>query len=362
MSDITKIKVDGGPESSYQLYPRNEEFAKRAGGNGGSQSVVQPDWNQSDETAPDYVKNRPFYTGTSVETVFVEESTASFTNVHGTIYMGRIQSNFEATVGETYKVSWDGVAYERTCTKLGESLYIGNFSIAGAGSDTGEPFLILVYNGAGIEIYTLDTSASHAISISGFATEVVKIDEKYLPEYSVLYSGNPSNWTLVKKKRMYDDFISGKLVLYEYSDASIGVVLYVFYSETVGLKFVFFTDNILRKFAGTTFSNPLDLSDYGINSRIEDKINSFTSWSLYKPSGSEVAGDLLSMRVAFDSTTKKACIFTDTKTDIGTKVENSTIVTNGDSDIVLSSSTSGSTKKFKITVDDSGALTATEVT
>ena len=32
MSDITKIKVDGEPESSYQLYPRNEEFAKRAGG------------------------------------------------------------------------------------------------------------------------------------------------------------------------------------------------------------------------------------------------------------------------------------------------------------------------------------------
>ena len=38
MNDITKIKVDGEPESSYQLYPRNEEFAKRAGGNTGSQS------------------------------------------------------------------------------------------------------------------------------------------------------------------------------------------------------------------------------------------------------------------------------------------------------------------------------------
>lgn len=31
MGEITKIKVDGEPESSYQLYPRNEEFAKRAG-------------------------------------------------------------------------------------------------------------------------------------------------------------------------------------------------------------------------------------------------------------------------------------------------------------------------------------------
>ena len=31
MGEITKIKVNGDPESSYQLYPRNEEFAKRAG-------------------------------------------------------------------------------------------------------------------------------------------------------------------------------------------------------------------------------------------------------------------------------------------------------------------------------------------
>ena len=30
MGKITKIKVNGDPESSYQLYPRNEEFAKRA--------------------------------------------------------------------------------------------------------------------------------------------------------------------------------------------------------------------------------------------------------------------------------------------------------------------------------------------
>ena len=32
MGEITKIKVNGDPESSFQLYPRNEEFAKRAGG------------------------------------------------------------------------------------------------------------------------------------------------------------------------------------------------------------------------------------------------------------------------------------------------------------------------------------------
>lgn len=43
------------------------------------------------------------------------------------------------------------------------------------------------------------------------------------------------------------------------------------------------------------------------------------------------------------------------------KIEN-TAVFNGDMEIILASSTADSTKQFRITVDDSGALTATEVT
>lgn len=38
-----------------------------------------------------------------------------------------------------------------------------------------------------------------------------------------------------------------------------------------------------------------------------------------------------------------------------------TVVANGDKELILKSSTANSTKKFKITVDDSGALTATEI-
>ena len=48
----------------------------------------------------------------------------------------------------------------------------------------------------------------------------------------------------------------------------------------------------------------------------------------------------------------------------GTEMDNGaqTVMANGDKEIILASSTAGSTKKFKITVDDSGALSATEVT
>ena len=48
----------------------------------------------------------------------------------------------------------------------------------------------------------------------------------------------------------------------------------------------------------------------------------------------------------------------------GTAMDNGsqTVMANGDKEIILASSTANSTKKFKITVDDSGAITATEVT
>ena len=144
------------------------------------QLSMSHDWNENDPTKPGYIKNRPFYTGDPVETVLVEESTVSFTE-QGGLYAAEFQSTFEATAGEVYKVSWDGTVYECTCIDFSGETVIGNISIAGAGSDTGEPFLMNIVNGARIAIGTLDTSASHRFSISGFVSEVVKIDKKYLP-------------------------------------------------------------------------------------------------------------------------------------------------------------------------------------
>lgn len=169
---------------------RMEKFLKDFGGGGGG---VQPDWNQNDDTQPDYVKNRPFYTGDPVETVLVEESTVSFSERNG-IYQAVVPSTFKATVGETYKVSWDGTVYECTCAIVNGLPAFGNLSIMGAGSDTGEPFFMGVENSAKIQIFTADTSASHTISISGFVQEVVKIDEKYLPKgFIVNVVGTESN-------------------------------------------------------------------------------------------------------------------------------------------------------------------------
>ena len=140
----------------------------------------QSDWNQNDDTQLDYVKNRPFYTGDLVETVLVEERTVSFEYSRMQhCYIGEFKSTFLATAGEIYKVSWDGTTYECTCID-GKLPSIGNLSIAGAGSDTGEPFLLSADLNF-VRIFTVDTGSSHTISISIIAGEVVKINPKYLP-------------------------------------------------------------------------------------------------------------------------------------------------------------------------------------
>ena len=147
-------------------------------------STTQPDWNQNDETAADYVKNRPFYTGDPVETVLVEETTVAFADVGdgSGMYTAEFPSTVEVTAGETYKASWDGTIYECACVFFINAYAIGNLSMAGIGPDTGEPFLIGVNNGTSIVIITVDTSASHTISISERVAPVVKIDKKYLAQ------------------------------------------------------------------------------------------------------------------------------------------------------------------------------------
>ena len=145
------------------------------------QSGVQSDWNQNDETAPDYVKNRPFYTGTPVETVLVEESTVSFSEISGT-YQGKFSSTFSPTIGETYKVSWDGTVYECVCVSMQGAGVIGNASIIGAGSDSGEPFVMIVTGKGEIIIGSTEASDSHTFSIRYAVPQVVQIDEKYLPQ------------------------------------------------------------------------------------------------------------------------------------------------------------------------------------
>ena len=317
---------------------------------GGSQA----DWNQNNETQPDFIKNRPFYTGDPVETVLVEESTATFAD-EGGVYGAEVISTFLATVGETYKVSWDGTVYECVCADYRAGLTaIGNLSIAGAGADTGEPFLI-VPNGSSIFIYTPDTSASHTFSISGLAVEVVKIPDKYVSDTfrDIVTAGNPLQWSKDDWATYYGLFQGGKLLKIKAPGDSMveSYVLSMVYNAGSGITQI------------TTITEQGRLYYLSTNSYTNEYYWSpvFDSNKLYlryTQTGSDTNPinreeyDMLDASDSLTFTTKNA----------NEDMVSRKVVLEGDKEIVLSSSTAGSTKKFKITVDDSGTIPATEVT
>ena len=343
------FEVDvNGRKQRYRSKPTMNVDTTGSSGGGGS---VQPNWNQNDETAADYIKNRPFYTSDPSETVSVEESTVSFSGSGG-MYSAQIQSNFEATAGETYKVSWDGAVYECVCVDFRNALFIGNLSIAFGGSDTGEPFLMGIANGSRIEIYTTNTSASHTISISGSIAEVVQIPDKYISDTfrDVVIAGYPLYWSENDWIKYYGLFQSGKLLMVNGigSSHSEGYVLSMAYVSH-GAHNISVVDstgnfyNLGRYQDGEEYKFYWDpIISYGAFYFQYDKTGSYTSEAYKK----------LEISDGLTFTTKNA-----NEDEVRKKV-----VLDGDKEIILSSSTADSTKKFKITVDDSGTISATEVT
>ena len=360
MGEITKIKVNGDPESSYQLYPRNEEFAKRSGGNTGSQSGVQSDWNQNDDTQPDYVKNRPFYTSDPVETVLVEESTELFSNV-GSFYAAIVQSTFEATVGEIYKISWDSTVYECACVDFSGNTIIGNLSIMGYGSDTGEPFIMSVSE-SGINIFTADTSDTHTFSIIGKQAPIVKIPAKFIDKDASGYIAIHKNSTMTKQEAQnYRNSISaGKVVFIIWGDLCIKEISFGS-SQSTGDYISLRTQNYeIYKIS----SNDGYLYEY------EDRVfSSMTLPSNWASGDNPIHTYNYANRIVISPVKFNAYVGTTDELfrvqPNGTKSKAFSVLGNGEAvapAIILYSSTADSTKKFKITVDDSGALTATEVT
>ena len=304
-------------------------------------NLPQADWNQNDKTAADYVKNRPFYTGDPVETVVVEESTTTFADVDG-LYVADYSSTFEATVGETYEVSWDGTVYECVCVDLNGSPTIGNPSIAGVGSDTGEPFIMGIMNGEAIQIVTADTSASHTFSISRKVAPVVKIDKKYLvqPDWN---QNDSTAADYVKNRTHYVESISTDYVLNTDGTDIIGFSMpNVGETVTVKINGVESVETVKAARSGT-------FGDYTYIGNVDyDALRrGRTGWLVAAISGGFTVGFA-----------KPDTIIT-IETTVVHKIDEKYLPDTHS--VILPSSTEGSTKKFKITVDDSGTISAVEV-
>lgn len=170
-----KSEIDGMLEGKAETehnhdarYYRKEEI---------DEALVAPDWNQNDETAHDYIKNRPFYTDDPVETVLLDNVSVTIEDDGN----GIIETQIAFTEGDTYKVEWNGTAYECVAyiPKAGAPVVIGNGAIFDLDGGNGEPF-IMHSMGRALSLSSQEPPGTYTVSIAEKKGGIHEIDKKYL--------------------------------------------------------------------------------------------------------------------------------------------------------------------------------------
>ena len=141
---------------------------------GGGGSVPKP-------LAYDYMPEG--YPSKSVQTTtLMEEQAVAFALGSYNLYQASPTEAVEIAVGQTYTVVWDGTEYICVSSLADSGPIIGNLSFAGIGDDTGEPFVYLYMPDEAVGRFaTLDTSASHTISVKTTEEIVTPMAEEFLP-------------------------------------------------------------------------------------------------------------------------------------------------------------------------------------
>lgn len=166
-------------------------------------AIPQADWQQNDETASDYIKNRPG--GYNVLTEILPETTLNFTSEpHLTL------TNFPLKeVGNKYIVTFDNTEYELVSRDDSSSMgliCIGNEEHTwGGGPDTTTPFIIF-NNGDNADIYISSSETlpcTHNIKIKAMVP--IKIDNKYLDikNTNIVNGSSPGSLRTVKSAKEY---------------------------------------------------------------------------------------------------------------------------------------------------------------
>ena len=154
-----------------------KSYTNQYGGSGGGSSVPKP-------LTFDYMPEG-YPTKRVQTTTLMEEQEVAFTLIRG-LYTAQITNAFKIVDGQTYTVNWDGTEYECVGAAYGHSAYvIGNLAIVGPEADTGEPFIYL-YAADKAEVFgqfgTIDTSASHTISVKTTVKTFTPMAFDYMPD------------------------------------------------------------------------------------------------------------------------------------------------------------------------------------
>ena len=158
---------------------------------------VQPDWNQNDDTAADYVKNRPFYKET-LESVPLYEMAVELSLRGDDIvpFYSTNEIHNKITSADKYLVRFDGVDYTCTAVKLNNGYGLGNLSLLNGANfarpdcvgssereDTGEPFCIIddQYYTPSTWFYA-QTDGDHIYAVHKIEEIIHQISGEFIPD------------------------------------------------------------------------------------------------------------------------------------------------------------------------------------
>ena len=157
----------------------------------------QPDWNQNDDTQPDYVKNRPFYKET-LESVPLYEMAVKLSLRGDDIvpFYSTNEIHNKITSADKYLVRFDGVDYTCTAVKLNNGYGLGNLSLLNGANfarpdcvgssereDTGEPFCIIddQYYTPSTWFYA-QTDGDHSYAVHKIEEIIHPISGEFIPD------------------------------------------------------------------------------------------------------------------------------------------------------------------------------------
>lgn len=354
---------------------------------GGGNSVPKP-------LTYDYMPEG-YPTKTMGHITLMEEQEISFTYREG-FYQSNAPVNIELNGENTYRVIWDGSKYDCGCIVVNSNVsYIGNPAALGL-DGTLEPFLYAVINGGQYLWVSYDTSESHTIGVTTYEAVYEKIDTKFLPiatsdtfgisKTSIRVIDPDKNYTTSEIQTICDDIMSGSAIYRIHSGYITSCGGYI--ADTGYADFEYIDGNWFRieptegiwSFSNYKVHYPDTIFIQGTRGYIgigSGYINQFYDYPAVEPNSNTMglrgryiqADNAIVLKISNRDETYWISADADGKLNVKkcktgsiNAIMETTLFQNGEDSIVLASSTTDSTKKFKITVDDSGAITATEVT
>lgn len=167
---------------------------------------VQPDWNQNDETAPDYVKNRPFYINTHPYKIEWDGDTAGKTAVGGMYYK---VSNITPDVLKLRNIKIvmsNGTQWSRedVWSSIDEYWQVGEYAVICIKvKNTSVVSLGLTFEETGL--YFRKSNGIYVSNLEYMLASYVAIDEKYLPARTEIIMKSSTVGSVKKFKITVDD-------------------------------------------------------------------------------------------------------------------------------------------------------------